>query len=58
MFFIGVGGGGFPTVLTLIALGAATPDGVIALSAYHPRPDRRIVDAATLSIEVVVDTVS
>lgn len=34
MFFIGLGGGTFPTVLTLIALRAATPDGVIALSAF------------------------
>ena len=34
MFFIGLGGGTFPTVLTLVALRARTPDGVIALSAF------------------------
>lgn len=34
MFFIGVGGGTFPVVLTLVALRARTPDGVIALSAF------------------------
>ncbi len=34
MFFIGVGGGTFPTALTLIALRACTSDGVIALSAF------------------------
>jgi len=34
MFFIGAGGGTFPTVMTLIALRASTADGVIALSAF------------------------
>ena len=34
LFFIGLGGGTFPTVLTLVALRARTADGVIALSAF------------------------
>lgn len=34
MFFIGLGGGTFPTVLTLVALRASTADGAIALSAF------------------------
>ncbi|SDO53864.1 MFS transporter, CP family, cyanate transporter [Nakamurella panacisegetis] len=34
MFFMGVGGGTFPVVLTLVALRAFTADGVIALSAF------------------------
>jgi CP family cyanate transporter-like MFS transporter len=34
LFFIGIGGGTFPTVLTLVALRARTADGVIALSAF------------------------
>lgn len=34
MFFVGLGGGTFPAVLTLVALRAASGQGVIALSAF------------------------